>query len=433
MNLVLCLLSILLMPFAAAGQGLIQAGLGRSRSAAHALLTTVCALAVTSIVFVLLGFSWSGFAGGAAHAFTLHGARWDWMGAEPLLARGVHFDGGGTNPSANIAIGLVLCFEMFAVAIAAIIPIGAGTDRWRLLAFLASTTLFGAITWPVFAHWAWGGGWLSRVGTTFKLGAGFIDAGGSATIHVVGGLTALSLAWILGARKGKYAGDGTATAIPGHNIVVVLVGCILALVGWLGVNSAGSLLFYGAGAARMAGIIVNTVLGASAASLAALGMTRWRFGKPDASLIANGWVAGLVAGGAGCAFVAPGAAIGTGVIAGVLVVFSVDLLEQKLLIDDPGGAISVHAVCGIWGVLAAGLFIGAAPGMRGAQILAQAVGIATLLGFLLPLTYGLNWLLNRVVAQRVDRDGDWHGMDIRELGAGAYPEFVVHNDEFVPR
>jgi Amt family ammonium transporter len=115
------------------------------------------------------------------------------------------------------------------------------------------------------------------------------------------------------------------------------------------------------------------------------------------------------------------------------VVFSVDMLEQKLLIDDPGGAISVHAICGIWGVLAAGLFIGTAPGMRGAQILAQVVGIAALLGFILPLTYGINWALNRVVAQRVDRDGDWHGMDIRELGAGAYPEFVVHNDEFVPR
>jgi ammonium transporter, Amt family len=432
MNLVLCLLSILLMPFAAAGLGLIQAGLGRSRSAAHALLTTVCALAVTSIVFILLGSAWSGFAGGAAHTFLLHGTRWDWLGAEPFLGRELHLDG-GTNASANIAISLVLCFEMFAVAIAAIIPIGAGTDRWRLLAFLASTAVFAGITWPLFAHWAWGGGWLSRVGTTFQLGAGFIDGGGSGAIHVVGGLTALSLAWILGARKGKYAGDATATAIPGHNVVVVLVGCILALVGWLGMNSAGSLLFYGAGAARVPGIVINTTLGAGAAALAALAMTRLRFGKPDASLIANGWVAGLVAGSAGCAFVAPGAAIGVGLVAGVLVVFSVDLLEQRLLIDDPGGAISVHAIGGLWGVLAAGFFMGTAPGMRGAQILAQVVGIAALLGFILPLTYGLNWALNRAVPQRVDRDGDWHGMDIRELGAGAYPEFVVHNDEFVPR
>src|ERR1700731_736775 len=120
MTLVLCLLCILLMPFAAAGLGLIQAGLGRSRSAAHALLTTVCALAVTSIVFVLLGFAGSGFAGGAALSFARGGVRWDWLGAEPVLARGVHFDGGPGAP--NIPVGLVLCFEMFAVAIAAIIP-----------------------------------------------------------------------------------------------------------------------------------------------------------------------------------------------------------------------------------------------------------------------------------------------------------------------
>jgi Amt family ammonium transporter len=432
MNLILCFLAIFLMPFAAAGLGLIQAGLGRSRSAAHALLTTLCALAVTSLVFVLVGFSWAGYAGGAAHNFTLSGVAWNWLGAEQLLARGVHFDG-GTSATNSIAVGLVLCFELFAVAIAAIIPIGAGTDRWRLSAFLASTTVFGALTWPLFAHWAWGGGWLSRVGTVFSLGAGFVDAGGSGVIHTVGGLTALSLAWILGARKGKYAGDGTATAIPGHNIVMVLAGCILALVGWMGVNAGGSLLFYGAGAARMPGIIVNTLLAASAAALAALATTRLRFGKPDASLVANGWVAGLVAGSAGCAFVAPAAAAGTGLIAGVLVVFSVDLFEQRLLIDDPGGAISVHAVGGVWGVLAAGLFVGTPAGMRGAQVLAQLVGIAALLGFMLPLTYGVNWLLNRVVPQRVDRDGDWHGMDIRELGAGAYPEFVMHNDEFVPR
>lgn len=429
MNLVLCFLAILLMPFAAAGLGLIQAGLGRSRSAAHALLTTLCALAVTSLVFVLVGFSWTGYAGGAAHSFTLSGVTWNWLGAEQFLARGVHLDG----TSNNIAVGLVLCFELFAVAIAAIIPIGAGTDRWRLSAFLTSTAVFGAVTWPLFAHWAWGGGWLSRMGTALSLRAGFVDAGGSAVIHTVGGLTALSLAWILGARKGKYAGDGTATAIPGHNIVMVLVGCILALVGWLGVNTGGSLLFYGAGAARMPGIIVNTLLAAAAASLAALATTQIRFGKPDASLIANGWVAGLVAGSAGCAFVAPAAAAGTGLIAGVLVVFSVDLFEQRLLIDDPGGAISVHAVGGVWGVLAAGLFVSTPAGMRGAQVLAQVVGIAALLGFMLPLTYGVNWLLNRAVPQRVDRDGDWHGMDIRELGAGAYPEFVVHNDEFVPR
>jgi len=114
-------------------------------------------------------------------------------------------------------------------------------------------------------------------------------------------------------------------------------------------------------------------------------------------------------------------------------VFSVEIFELKLFVDDPGGSISVHAVAGIWGALSVGLFAGVAQSMRGPQIVAQVIGIAALLGFLLPLTYGLNWLVNRLIPQRVDRDGDRQGMDIRELGAGAYPEFVVHNDEFVPR
>ena len=429
MTLILCLLCVMLMPFAAVGLGLIHAGLGRSRSAAHAVLGTICALAVASIVFVLIGFSWSGFPGGAAHVFSVGGVAWNWIGAEPLFARGVHFDGNVN----NLAGGLVLCFEMFAVGVAATLPIGAGTDRWRLSALLISVALFAGITWPLFTHWVWGGGWLARLGPMFQLGAGFVDAGGSGTIQATGGLTALALAWLLGSRKGKYSGDGTPTAIPGHNIVAVLAGCVLALVGWLGMNSAGAMLFYGVGPARIPGIVINTMLAASASALAALGMTRVRFGKPDASLIANGWVAGLAAGSAGCAFVPPGAAVVIGLVAGILVVFSVELFEQKLFVDDPGGTVSVHAVGGIWGLLAVGLFVGSAPGMRGAQMLAQVVGVAALLGFVLPLTYGLNWLLDRVVTQRVDRDGDWQGMDIRELGAGAYPEFVVHSDEFVPR
>jgi ammonium transporter, Amt family len=442
MSLVLALGAILLMPFAVAGLGLIHAGLGRSRSAAHALLATMCALAVAAIVFVMVGEAWAGFAGGASHTFMLVGARWDWLGAEPLLARGVRFDGGGgaagaSALTANLAKGTVLCFEMFAVGIAAVIPVGAGADRWRLTAMMASSALLAGITWPLFAHWVWGGGLLAKLGAGagvgFGLGAGFVDGGGSGTIQAVGGLTALAVAWILGARKGKYAGDGVATAIPGHNIGLVLAGCLVALVGWLGVNAAGAMLFYGVGPVRLPGIVVNTTLGAAAAALTALGVTRLRFGKPDASLIANGWVAGLAAGSAGCAFVAPGAAVAIGVVAGVLVVFAVEFFELKLLLDDPGGTISVHGVAGIWGVMAVGLFAGTVPGTRGAQVLAQAVGVAMLVGLVLPLTFALNWALDRVTPQRVDRDGEWQGMDVRELGAGAYPEFVVHSDEFVPR
>jgi len=207
----------------------------------------------------------------------------------------------------------------------------------------------------------------------------------------------------------------------------------LALVGWTGLNAAGAMIFYSVAPGRVVLVVINTMLAAAAAALAALCVTRFRFGKPDASLTANGWVAGLVASSAGCAFVSPSSAILIGLVAGGVVPYAVELFELKLYVDDPGGSISVHGGAGLWGVLAAGIFAAVAPGMRGPQILAQLVGVATLLGFVLPVAYGANWVLHRVWSQRVDRDGDYQGMDVRELGAGAYPEFVVHSDEFVPR
>jgi Amt family ammonium transporter len=164
-----------------------------------------------------------------------------------------------------------------------------------------------------------------------------------------------------------------------------------------------------------------------------MGTTQLRYGKPDASLSANGWVAGLAAGSAGCAFISPAASILTGLAAGIVVTWLVEVLELKLYIDDPGGAISVHAGAGILGLLSAGLFANVGSISNRGQFLAQLIGVATLLGFMLPLLHTCNWLLNKIVRYRVDATGDWQGMDIRELGAGAYPEFVIHSDEFVPR
>lgn len=427
MSLSLVLFAMMLVPFAAAGLGLIHAGLGRSRSAAHALLATLCVVSVTAIVFVLVGFTWTGFAGGHSYSAITGDVSWNWIGAGKLLAGEVNFD--GTSQQAAI----MLCFHIFAVGLGGVIAIGAGADRWRLGATCISSAVFAALIYPLFAHWVWGGGWLAQLGTTFGLGTGMLDAGGSAAVQAAGGLTALAIACLLGPRRGKYGSDGMATAIPGHNIVLVLFGCVLALVGWTGLNVAGSMIFYAVAPGRVVLVVINTMLAAAAAALTALIVTRFRFGKPDASLTANGWIAGLVASSAGCAFVAPSAAILIGLVAGGVVPYAVELFELKLYVDDPGGSISVHAGAGLWGTLAAGIFASAAPGMRGPQILAQLVGIVTLLGFVLPVAYGANWILHKIMPQRVDRDGDYQGMDVRELGAGAYPEFVVHSDEFVPR
>ncbi len=425
MNLCLCLIGILLIPFAAAGLALIHQGLGRSRSAAQAMLGSLVALATAAIVFVLAGSAWMGFAGGSAHVLHLAGRSLDWLGAQPWLAAGI-----GDSLQASPLRALVMAFGIFAVGLSALIPINAGSDRWRLAAVCAATALLAALFFPLFAHWVWANGWLAQLGPLFGL-PGFTDLGGAAAVQVVGGLCALSVAWIVGPRQGKYA-EGAAAAIPGHNIVQVLFGCMLALIGWTGLETAASMLFYNASPAQIALTLINTVLAASSGCLAAVLTTRLRYRKPDASLSANGWIAGLVAGSTGAGRFTPVETVLVALAAGTLVTFLAEALELRLLIDDPGGAISVHLGAGLWGVLAYGLF---APGSepRPALLLAQLIGVATLLGVIFPLIHISHRLLNRFIPFRVDADGDWQGMDIRELGAGAYPEFVLHADEFTPR
>jgi Amt family ammonium transporter len=381
---------LLLIPLAAAALALMNAGLGRSRSAAHAMLASLLVAGVAMLVYAACGFSWQGFPGRASNP---------WIGAEPLLMRAVRFDG-----------SLVACLQMFAVAVAALIPLGAGNDRWRMGASCASTALLAGWTYPVFAHWAYSG-WLARLG--------YLDTGGAGTIQAVGGVTALAIATILGPRRGKYVAGGMPAAIPGHNMVLVLFGCFLAWIGWIGLNGSGALRY--GGAAVVTAVAINTTLTASAAALAAAAITRVRFGRPDASLCANGWTGGLVASSAACAAMAPAAAIVVGAIAGALVMFSVEWLDVRFAVDDPAGSISVHAVGGICGLVLAGV-LGYAP------MLGQLAGVTALILIVLPVTYGLNRLLNRFYPQRVAAEGEADGMDLNELGAEAYPEFITRRE-----
>ena len=424
---VLCAFLVLMVPMACVGLALVNTGLGRSRSAAHSMLSSLCVLSIGAIVYVVVGFSFQGISGGPSHTLVFGGKEWSWIAAEPTFLRDLRFD---FSP-----LSLTILLQIFSVGLAALIPLSSGADRWRLGAICASTVLLAGCTYPLFAHWAWGGGWLEQLGVNYGLGRGFIDAGGSGSIQVVGGLTALSITWILGPRSGKYEPSGTTTvipaAIPAHNVVLVLLGCLLAEFGWLGVNAAGAILFTGVEPSRVMLIALNTTLSAGASGLAATVVTSIRFRRPDASLVANAWMAGLVASSAGAPFLKPAAAILVGAVAGTMVPLAVELLEFRLTVDDPGGAISVHAVAGLWGLFAAGTLSELAmSGDCHGQWLAQLVGIATLLGFVLPLTYSLNWLLDRFYRQRADAEGEWRGMDLQELGAGAYPEFVVHSDEY---
>jgi Amt family ammonium transporter len=195
-------------------------------------------------------------------------------------------------------------------------------------------------------------------------------------------------------------------------------------VGWLAWNVAGAVIWLHAPPAVLPVTAINTLLSASGALAATFTVTRVRFGKPDASMCANGWLAGLVASTACAGLITPGQALFVGLVTGIATPLLVELMELALSIDDPSGAISVHAVGGLLGLLAVGIFA-SQPG----QLLAQLVGIATLLGVFLPLVYLLFRLLNRVAPFHVDPDGERIGMDLHELGGGAYPDFVIHRDE----
>jgi Amt family ammonium transporter len=410
-SLALCVALILLVPLAIAGLALINTGLGRGRSAAHAMASSLCVLSVAVLVYFAWGFRLEAYSGALQNPG---------LSDHPLLTpMGLFYIG-------HERFAVVATLSFFSAALASLIPLGASADRWRLGAICASTVVFAGCTYPIFARLAWST-WLATLGSGSSLGANFLDAGGSGVINVTGGLTALSIAWLLGPRRGKYSETGMPAAIPAHNAVFVLFGCMLAWIGWLGLNSAGAMLYAGIQPEKSVLVLINTTFSACAAALAAAAVTRVRFRKPDASLIANGWMAGLVASSAGCATLKPALAVLTGLIAGVLVVVSVETLEFRLKVDDPCGSVSVHAVCGIWGLLAAGVFISSA------QFMAQLVGVATLLGFIFPMTYFLNLLLNRFIPYRVSLDGERQGLDLHELGADAYPEFVVHTDEFIQR
>jgi len=284
--------------------------------------------------------------------------------------------------------------------------------------------LLAGLIFPLAAHWIWNGGWLSALGTNFSLGAGFLDEGGAGAIHMLGGMCALAVVWIAGPRRGKFPKEGLSTAMPGHNASYVLFGCLLALVGWLAWNAVGAILWLHATPAALPVTAINTLLAASGSLVVTLSVTRFRFGKPDASLCANGWLAGLVTSSACAGIVSPAASLFIGGVAGIFTPLLVELFELALSVDDPSGAVTVHGAAGMWGLLAAGIF---AP--QPGQFIAQVVGIAALLGIMLPLVYLLFAIVNRIVPFRADSEGERIGMDLHELGGGAYPEFVIHRDE----
>jgi len=293
----------------------------------------------------------------------------------------------------------------------------------------------GAVIYPVYANWTWGGGWLAMLGKNVGLGHGHVDFAGSSVVHMTGGVMAFFAAALLGPRRGKYNYDGSANAIPGHNIPMALAGTFILAFGWFGFN-AGSTL---AGSDLRIGVIAtNTMLAGAAGGITAMVYMWIRYGKPDPSMLANGTLAGLVAITAPCAFVTAPSAVLIGGVAGVLVCAAVFFIERRLRIDDPVGAISVHGVNGLWGILSLGLLADGTygdgwNGVNGAvrglfygdagQFAAQLVGGVTnfvAVGAMTYVAYKVTAVL--VGGHRVAPDIEELGLDLPEMGALAYPD-----------
>jgi Amt family ammonium transporter len=444
-NFVWTLVTGFLVMFMQAGFALVETGLCRAKNANHTMMMNFMVYGFGLFAFWVCGFALQ--MGGGAPYTTLGGASslnaeqtinflgktWGLFGKHGFFLSGVTYD---------VGVMVLFLFQMVFMDTALTIVTGAAAERWKYVAFAVSSVFMGAITYPVFANWAWGGGWLFNLGTNFGLGHGYCDFAGSGVVHAVGGMTALALSMIIGPRIGKYNRDGSPNAMPGHDIVIVLTGCFILAFGWFGFNPGSTLAASGNGALRIGSVAVNTMLAGATGSFGAILYMWIKYGKPDASMSGNGLLAGLVAITAPSGFVnTVGAAI-IGLIAGVLVCVSVEFVDRVLRVDDPVGAISVHGANGIWGVISVGLFAdgksnygGSWNGVNGSvtglfygdstQLVAQLIGVATLIGFIFTLSYVANWVIDVVVGQRVAAADELEGLDIPEMGALCYPEFVL--------
>jgi Amt family ammonium transporter len=437
-NFVWTLVAGFLVMFMQAGFALVETGFTRSKNAGHTMTMNFMVYAIGMIAYWAVGFALQ--AGGIGALGTLGGFdqinrefsvnigghTWGLFGMQGFFLTGVAY---------NASIFAYFLFQMVFMDTTATIPTGAAAERWKFSSFCIFTVFFAAVIYPVYANWVWGNGWLAALGRNVGLGHGHVDFAGSSVVHMTGGVMALLAAKLIGPRRGKYNMDGTANAIPGHNIPMALLGTFVLAFGWFGFN-AGSTL--SGTDSRIAVIATNTMLAGAAGAITAMLYVWRRYGKPDPSMLANGMLAGLVAITAPCAFVTAPAAVLIGGIAGVLVCVAVVFIERNLRLDDPVGASSVHFVNGVWGVLALGLFAdgtygdgtnGVAGGVRGlfygdaSQLAAQSIGVVANIVWV-GLTGYAAWKLTGLMTagHRVSPVIEEHGLDLPEMGALAYPD-----------
>ncbi len=400
LNYVWTLIAAALVFFMQAGFAMVESGFTRAKSACNIMMKNLLDFAMGSLAFWAIGF-------GLMFGATTTG----------LFGTTDFFLSGWTGPKGDQWILAFWMFQCVFAATAATIVSGAVAERIKFTSYLVYSFVVCAFIYPIFGSWAWGSllngnGWLEA--------KGFIDFAGSTVVHSVGGWCALAGAIVLGPRKGKFGPKGEVRAIPGHNIPMAAIGVFILWLGWFGFNPGSTT----AGDTSIAMIFVNTNLAAAAGVISAMTLSWIMFKKPDIGMSLNGALAGLVGITAGCANVTPTSSIIIGFIAGIIVVISVVTID-RMHIDDPVGAVSVHGVCGAWGTIAAGLFnIG---GTTAAIMTTQIIGVLAAFGWAFGTAFILFTVIKLTMGLRITEEEELEGVDIAEHAAHAYNDFQVLN------
>jgi Amt family ammonium transporter len=461
-NLLWIVIGAVLVVFMQAGFALVETGFCRAKHAAHVVSTNFAIFGLGFVGFFLVGYTF--MFGGYSYILPGYDFGYDTAIGSALIGSGdwvFLWKGNFALTGATAYTGAVMGFFLYMVAFmdtVATIPTGSMAERWKWNSFVGWGLFCGAIYYPLFGAWTWGGGWLSQLGDSFDLGYGYVDFAGSGVVHAMGGIAALAGAIVLGPRIGKYGPDGKPRTMAGHHIPMALLGTFILLFGWFGFNAASTLA---ATDVRFAVVATNTAIAGAFGATIGMFWIMWRSGKPDPGMMANGMLAGLVAITAPCAFVQPWAAAVIGTIAAVIVIEGIGFWERRG-VDDPVGAISVHGMGGIFGVLCVGLFADGSygggwnlttgstiaqayaagepnSGVTGLfydasngfqQLLCQIIGAATIVVVMGGLVYGFFKIQNALTKGgiRLSEADELAGADV-EMGVLAYPDFVPAEEE----
>jgi ammonium transporter, Amt family len=436
LNMAWVLVCGFLVMFMQVGFAMLETGFTRAKNAVNTMAMNLIIYPVGLIGFWLTGY---GFMMGGVKEWPSLGV-WHLPARELVITVGGHSYGllglskfGLVSVSHEPASLAMFLFSVVFMDTAATIPTGAMAERWKFSAFFVYGFFMSMLLYPLYGNWVWGGGWLAQLGQNLGLGHGHVDFAGSSVVHMTGGIAALAGAIVLGPRIGKFRREGVIGLLPGHDLPLAMAGTLVLAFGWFGFNTGSTLA---ASDPRVGVIAVNTMLASAGGALASMGYLWHRFHKPDVAMACNGLLGGLVAITAPCAFVTPAAAVLIGVVAGLLVVWSVLELERRFHIDDPVGAVSVHGVCGLWGVLALGLFADGSYGdgwngvsgpVRGllygdpGQFLAQVIGATANIVVVFGLALAFFMLIEHLMGNRVPLEVEFTGLDALEMGSEAYP------------